>query len=61
MQYTDYIAADHARREREQQLINKYQGPVHPIGDPQKPEDGVLWVVIGIGITGIIIILSIWL
>lgn len=74
MQYTDYIALYNARREREQQLVQKYDQ--HPAG--QRVQN--LWLhqvdksvshrvtgkeiagaIIGIAAAGIVLLLSIWL
>lgn len=74
MQYTDYLAADHARREREQQLLKVYNE--HPVGQRSQnlwmhqvdrssghkiTASDVVWTIVGLAIAAIILILSIWL
>lgn len=74
MQYTNYIALYNARREREQQLIQKYDQ--HPAGlhvqnlwlhqvekstsHKINPKE-IVGAIIGIAAAGIVLLLSIWL
>jgi ribose 5-phosphate isomerase RpiB len=74
MQYCDYIAADNARREREQQLLNKYnqEAKGHKVQNLwlHQVERSVhykisFWEVLSIIgavlMVGVVILLSIWL
>lgn len=74
MQYHDYIAAHNARREREQQLLNKYdQKPVeqrvknlwlHQVDrqvNYKVTAGNIIYISAGLLMVGIILLLSIWL
>lgn len=74
MQYCDYIALYNARREREQQLVQKYSQPkcVHSVQNLWLHQvdrtvahritiKEIAGAIIGIAVAGIILLLSIWL
>lgn len=74
MQYTDYIALYNARREREQQLIQRYdQKPagqrvqnlwlhqVQKSTSHKLQSREIAGAIIGIAVAGIVLLLSIWL